>query len=184
MAGLAALYYWLFGGAASAAELGTPPLPHGSQTPTRETYSPRFLSGAQQLIAEKIWDASERAGINPAFMLALAVTESSLRPTVTGDDGVSLGLFQLQLGTARDHRPNVTAEDLFRTDMNIEIAFLEMRRLMKVYPGFALGDYAEAWTLGGRGRFVTGKRNFTKLTRMYQAIADLDLTLSLKEVAT
>ena len=136
------------------------------------------------MIADKILAAAQRAGINPGFMLALAVTESSLRPTIVGDDGVSFGIFQLQLGTARDHRPDVTPDDLLSTQPNIDIAMLEMRRIMKVYPGFALGDYAEAWTLGGRGRFVTGKRNYTKLTRMYQAIADLNLDLSLKGVAS
>ena len=151
---------------------------------TLVSYSPRLLSKAQQLIADKILAAAQGTGINPAFMLALAVTESSLRPTITGDDGISIGLFQLQLGTARDHRPNVSEDDLRKADLNTEIALLEMRRLMMVYPGFPLSDYAEAWTLGGRGHFVKQKRNFAKLTRMYQAIADLDLHLSLKEVAT
>lgn len=136
------------------------------------------------MVADKILVASEEASINPAFMLALAVTESSLRPTVVGDDGVSFGLFQIQLGTARDHRRDVTRDDLLSTDMNISIAMQEMRRLMRVYPGFPLGDYAEAWTLGGRGRFVLGRRNLTKLTRMHQAISDLKLDLLLSEVAT
>ena len=177
-------YLWFRGGEAAAAEIQGPQLPQDELFPAPVTYDPHILNRTQRLVADKIMAAASAAGINPAFMLALALTESSLRPAIVGDDGLSLGLFQLQLGTARDHRPNVTQDDLLTTDTNIEIAMLEMRRLMRVYPGFALGDYAEAWTLGGRGRFVTGKRNYTKLTRMHQAIADLNLDLSLKEVAT
>ncbi|MDO8356966.1 MAG: transglycosylase SLT domain-containing protein [Nitrospirota bacterium] len=177
-------YLWFRGGEAAAAEVQGPQLPQDQQPPQATTYDPRFLSRPQQMVADKILVASEEASINPAFMLALAVTESSLRPTVVGDDGVSFGLFQIQLGTARDHRRDVTRDDLLSTDMNISIAMQEMRRLMRVYPGFPLGDYAEAWTLGGRGRFVLGRRNLTKLTRMHQAISDLKLDLLLSEVAT
>lgn len=181
---LAGLAYWLFQRGQAAAEPTTPPPTTRPGMHTPVPYSPRLLSKAQQLIADKILAAAQGTRINPAFMLALALTESSLRPTVTGDDGISIGLFQLQLGTARDHRPHVTEDDLRKADLNIEIALLEMRRLMTVYPGFPLSDYAEAWTLGGRGRFVNQKRNWGKLVNMHQAITDLDLSLSLKEVAT
>lgn len=151
--------------------------------PDRPLYNPTALSMPQRLIANKIIQAAWLAGLNPAFMLALALTESSLRPTIKGDDGLSLGLFQLQLATARDHRPDITEEDLLTTDTNIAIAMAEMKRLMRVYPGFTYGDYAEAWTLGGRGRFVRGRRNMLKITRMHAAITDLELDLFLTEVA-
>lgn len=185
-------YLLLRGTEAAAAGIQTPQFPQEPPLPEPVTYDPRYLSKTQQMIAGKILAAAQQAGINPAFMLALAVTESSLRPTAIGDDpnnnkGLdptdSIGLFQINLATARDYRRDITVDDLLKADTNIDLAMLEMRRLMMVYPGFALGDYAEAWTLGGRGRFVTGKRNYTKLTRMYQAIADLNLDLSLKEVA-
>lgn len=177
-------YLWFRGGEVAAAEFQGPQLPQDQLFPAPVTYDPHILTRTQRMVADKILAASAEAGINPAFMLALALTESSLRPAIVGDDGISFGLFQLQLGTARDHQPNVTQDDLLTTDTNITIAMQEMRRLMRVYPGFALGDYAEAWTLGGRGRFVSGKRNYTKLTRMHSAIADLNLDLSLRETAT
>jgi soluble lytic murein transglycosylase-like protein len=149
----------------------------------RPLYSSRALSRPQQLIADKIVNESWLAGLDPAFMLALALTESSLHPTAKGDDGISLGLFQLQLATARDHQRDVTEDDLLRADTNIALAIAEMKRLMKIYPGFSFGDYAEAWTLGGRGRFVRGKRNPLKVQRMREAIDTLDLDLNLNEVA-
>lgn len=151
--------------------------------PERPLYNPAALSGPQRIIADKIIQAAWLDGLNPAFMLALALTESSLRPTIKGDDGLSLGLFQLQLATARDHRPNLDEQDLLTTDTNIAIAMSEMKRLMRVYPGFTYGDYAEAWTLGGRGRFVRGRRNLTKITRMHEAISTLELDLFLTEIA-
>lgn len=175
----AILWHW---NSATAAEPDAPISIAAPRTEPRAGFSSRNLSRAQSLVAEKIWRASLEAGLNPAFMLALALTESSLNPLARGDDGLSLGLFQLQLGTARDHRRETTEDDLMTTEENLRLAILEMRRLMRVYPGFSYGDYAEAWTLGGRGRFVLARRNYTKLVRMHEAIATLDLHLMLEEV--
>jgi hypothetical protein len=164
---------------------GEPDAPISPPVPRSEPnagFSSQSLSRTQRIVAEKIWRASVDAGVNPAFMLALALTESSLNPLAKGDDGLSIGLFQLQLGTARDHRPDTIESDLLTTEENIRLALLEMKRLMRVYPGFSFGDYAEAWTLGGRGRFVRGRRNQTKLVRMHEAISTLDLHLLLEEV--
>lgn len=165
-----------------AAEPDAPISPPVPRSEPNAGFSSQSLSRTQRTVAEKIWRASVDAGINPAFMLALALTESSLDPLAKGDDGLSIGLFQLQLGTARDHRPDTIESDLLTTEENIRLALLEMKRLMRVYPGFSFGDYAEAWTLGGRGRFVLNRRNHTKLVRMHEAIATLDLSLLLEEV--
>ena len=166
-----------------ATEPDAPILPAAPRSEPRAGFSSKHLTRSQSLVAEKIWRASLEASLDPAFMLALALTESSLNPLAKGDDGLSLGLFQLQLGTARDHRRETTEDDLLTTEENIRLALLEMHRLMRVYPGFSFGDYAEAWTLGGRGRFVLNRRNYTKLVRMHEAIATLDLLLMLEEVA-
>ena len=166
----------------AAAEPEPPILPPEPLLPASAGFSSRHLSKSQHIVAGKIWRASLAESINPAFMLALALTESSLNPLARGDDGLSLGLFQLQLATARDHRAETAESDLLTTEENIRLALLELRRLMRIYPGFAFGDYAEAWTLGGRGRFVKGRRNYTKLTRMHEAITTLDLDLLLEEV--
>lgn len=162
--------------AADQPDLTIPPI-------DRLLYKTSALSMPQRLMADRIVQAAWLDGLNPSFMLALALTESSLRPTAKGDDGLSLGLFQLQLPTARDHRPDVSVDDLLTADTNIALAMAEMKRLMRIYPGFTYGDYAEAWTLGGRGRFVRGRRNMLKITRMHEAIATLDLNLLLTEVA-
>ena len=166
----------------SAAEPDAPILPPVPRSEPNAGFSSQSLSRTQRTVAEKIWRASIDADINPAFMLALALTEPSLNPLAKGDDGLSIGLFQLQLGTARDHRPDTIESDLLTTEENIRLALLEMKRLMRVYPGFSYGDYAEAWTLGGHGRFVRGRRNQLKLVRMHEAITTLDLHLLLEEV--
>lgn len=147
------------------------------------TYNAKNLTDSQRDAANIIIDAANAAGLNPNFMLALAVTESSLRPTITGDDGISIGLFQLKLSTARDFDPTVTGDDLLTASVNARIAMQDMAALMIKYPGRSYGGYAEAWTLGGTGRFVRGHRNPLKIQHMQDAIAALGLTLHLNEVA-
>ena len=99
-------------------------------------------------------DAFKKAGLDPAFMLALAVTESSLNPSVTGDDGLSIGLFQLN----RKFQ-SYTVTQLLEPQLNADAAMVEMLAVMRRFPGHTYGDYAEAWTLGGTGRFKHLKRN-------------------------
>lgn len=140
-------------------------------------FSPARLRPSQIDIAQMIVDQSRAAGINPAFMLSLAVTESSLRPDVEGDDGISIGLFQLNIR----FQQTLTADELKNPKLNIQIAVTMMDRLHRQWPGRTFGDYAEAWTLGGTGKFVRGRSNPTKLTAMQRAIDDLELELDLME---
>lgn len=146
-------------------------------------YSPSRLTPRQRIMADLIVSAARRAGQNPAFMLALAVTESSLNPSAIGDDGKSIGLFQLLLTTARLNVGAVTADTLLDPETNARIAMLEMGRVIRAYPGHSYGEYAEAWTLGPRGKFELGRRNPNKLVAMERAARDLDLTLNLNERA-
>ena len=140
-------------------------------------YSPDILTSGQIDMADRIIEASRAAGLNPAFMIALAVTESSLNPKAIGDDGLSVGLFQL-------NKRFITAsmEELLDADFNISAAMEKMALLIRSFPGNTFGDYAEAWTLGGAGRFRRMRRNPRKLTDMEEAIRDLTLTLSLREI--
>lgn len=149
----------------------------------QRVYSGARLTTAQRVMANIIVDAARTSGINPAYMLALAVTESSLNPLAVGDDGRSVGLFQLLLSTARINDRTATAESLLDPANNARLACLEARRVILAYPGFTWGDHAEAWTLGPRGRFVLGRRNPGKLARMERAAVDLSLTLNLNERA-
>lgn len=140
-------------------------------------YSKRVLSAAQIDMADLIIRAAQKAGLDPAFMLALAVTESSLRPDVTGDDGLSIGLFQLN----RKFQ-SYTVTQLLDPYINTDAAMVEMLAVMRRFPGHTYGDYAEAWTLGGTGRFTNLKRNPVKLAAMRRAISDLSLDLDLEAV--
>lgn len=147
-------------------------------------FSGQRLTQNQQRVATTIVVAATDAGLSPAFMLALAVTESSLNPLAVGDDGRSIGLFQLLLSTARAHDPSVTPERLMDAATNARLACQEMRRLIRAFPGHTYGDYAEAWTLGGHGKFNLHRSNPTKVRNMERAAVDLALTLDLNERPT
>jgi hypothetical protein len=90
---------------------------------------------------------------------------------------LSYGLFQL-------NRNYISAEpaELLDAEFNTDAALEKMQLLFRSFPGFNYGDYAEAWTLGGAGRFKKMRRNPGKLTNMEKAISDLSLNLSLSEV--
>lgn len=140
------------------------------------------LTDEQKNSVQLITDKANQANINPAFMVALAVTESSLKPRTIGDDGKSFGLFQMTLDTVHYWNPTYTKDDLLDGPNNADMAMLDMRKYFTDFPGFTYGDYAEAWTLGETGRFRRGIRNPQKVQHMQQAIADLGLTLNLNEV--
>jgi|CXWL01.1.fsa_nt_gi hypothetical protein len=151
--------------------------PEPSSAPkNRPIFSARLLTKNQEMMADLIVREATAAGINPAFMVALAVTESSLDPSKKGDDYLSFGLFQL-------NKKFISASDpeLLDPQFNIEAALEKMRLLMRSFPGHSYGDYAEAWTLGGAGRFRKNRRNPAKWTNMQKAIDDLSLDLYLTE---
>jgi len=141
-------------------------------------YNPKVLTKAQRANADLIVDKAQAADLDAAFMLALAVTESSLRAGVVGDDGKSVGLFQMN----KDYLPGETLDTLKDPDHNTDLAVLALNKLLDAYPGHTWADYAEAWTLGGAGRFVKGRRNPTKVKNMARAISDLRLDLDLSQV--
>ena len=144
--------------------------------PRGPIYSPRLLTRSQRTAADLIVSLSTDAGISPEFMLALAVTESSLNPQSVGDEWLSFGLFQLNSKFIHASR-----EELLDARFNTEAALEKMRLLLRSYPGYTYGDYAEAWTLGGAGRFKKNRRNPRKWETMQKAIDDLSLTLTLTE---
>lgn len=142
-----------------------------------QLYSGRLLNAGQKSMADLIVRESTRAGLDPAFMIALALTESSLNPKAIGDDGLSFGLFQL-------HKNFISASqaELLDAGFNTDAAMEKMGLLLRSFPGHSFADYAEAWTLGGSGRFKKGRRNPTKVINMQNAVDDLGLTLNLAEV--
>lgn len=182
--GLLLLWAYATTGEAEAAPVDAEPADDegDDDMPTPMLYSAKKLTKAQRIMADLIVEHATDAGLNPSFMLALAVTESSLRPTIIGDDGRSTGLFQLLLPTAKRYDPPVEQDDLLDPATNARIGMKAMAGMMEEFPGHNYGDYAEAWTLGGTGKFVKKRKNPAKLTAMARAIADLGLTLNLNEV--
>jgi hypothetical protein len=86
------------------------------------------------------------------------------------------------LTTAKRYEPPIEQDDLLDPNTNARLAMIVMRGMMDEFPGYSFGAYAEAWTLGGTGKFVKQRKNQAKLTAMTRAIADLGLTLNLNEV--
>lgn len=146
--------------------------------------NPVKLTDTQQQMVQLITDEANRASINPAFMVALAVTESSLNPTVLGDDGKSIGLFQLTLDTVHGWNPEAQVGNVLDPEQNAVWAMLDIRKYITDFPGHTYADYAEAWTLGASGRFRHGKRNPQKVQHLIQALSDLGYTLNVNEVPT
>jgi hypothetical protein len=178
---LAVVALWGKNGRTQLAQDARSPRGEGGSMGNDRLYNPDKLTDAQRRQANVIADVAYSAGLNPAFMIALAVTESSLRPEIVGDDGVSIGLFQLQLATAREVAPQVSKADLLDGFENAFLAGRVLKLLHQRYPGHTWAEYAEAWTLGGRGRFVLNRTNAAKVRNMARAIADLELSLDLNE---
>lgn len=147
-------------------------------------YNGSRLTASQREAADTIIREATKVGVNPAFMLALAVTESSLRPHIVGDDGKSIGLFQQTLTSAREFDLSIKEADLLDPSINARISTLDMREMRRRYPGHTYGDYAESWALGLTGRFIKGRRHPQKVLNLKQAVSDLELDLNVDEVWT
>jgi soluble lytic murein transglycosylase-like protein len=70
----------------------------GAHAPTRTTATPPDRSG----IVQQIRQEAQRRGVDPDLAVAVATQESSLTPNAVGDNGNSLGVFQLQRAAALD----------------------------------------------------------------------------------
>jgi hypothetical protein len=170
------LVFWLLSKKGNIA-MGSPSTGTPAAENTQRIFSTGRLTRTQIEMGDLITDKARAAGLNPAFMIALAVTESSLDPRSTGDDGLSLGLFQLNKKFIV-----ATDQELLDADFNAESAMEKMNLLLRSFPGHTYGDYAEAWALGGAGRFRRMRRLPAKLANMENAVRDLSLSLSLQEV--
>jgi transglycosylase-like protein with SLT domain len=173
---VAGLALWRRASASAPMGLTAPSPPATTEQSDRMgIYNPSILTQEQRIAADLIVSKATAAKLDPAFMLALAVTESSLSPAIVGDDGISVGLFQINIRFNTQY----TVADLADPNLNSDLAMTMMQGLIAQYPGHTFADYAEAWTLGGAGRFINGKRNPSKVTAMSRAISDLGLTLDL-----
>ena len=177
LAGLGILAWKLRTQMAQAGRSPSGATPSTGEEPTG--YDPMLLDDEQRQAADLIIMKATAAGLDPNFMLALAVTESSLRPAAIGDDGVSVGLFQINTRFS----PDYSITDLQDASLNAELAMSMMQSLRAEFPGYTYADYAEAWTLGGNGRFNLLRRNPPKVAALRRAVTDLGLNLDINGVA-
>jgi soluble lytic murein transglycosylase-like protein len=85
-------------------------------------------------IADQIFAEAQHQGIDPSLALEVARAESSLNPAAIGDDGQSIGLFQLKLSTAA-----MLGVDPYDVAQNIQGGIMYLRQLLAQF-----GDSAKA----------------------------------------
>ncbi len=142
-------------------------------------FDPRKLSKAQTDAGQLVAATARKYAVPVPFALALAFSESSFRPEAKGDDGKSLGLFQLTLATASRWQSAITEPELLAAQVNANLAMQELLRSHLRFPHATFGDYAEAWTLGLTGKFIKGRSNLQKRERVQTAINILGISLDL-----
>lgn len=105
--------------------------------------------------------------VHPAWLVATAFVESSFRPAVTGDNGRSIGLCQVQLRTARGSLPWMTPELLREPVPNLVTAGAVYARIIakwgraRAQRVYGCGVYCTGVTKGARAKL----RWFRALTR-------------------
>lgn len=89
-------------------------------------------------IADQIAAEAQRQGVDPSLAIEVAMNESSLNPSAIGDDGKSIGLFQLQASTAAQ-----LGVDPYDVNQNIQGGITYLRQLLARYgePAKALAAY-------------------------------------------
>jgi hypothetical protein len=107
---------------------------------------------AESLIERFIALRARQQGIDPAYALAVARQESDMNPTAVGDQGRSLGLFQVQAGAAQDAGVNPALRG--QTVPNIDAGVTYLRQSLDRAggnPALALEMYNKGPALQGRG---------------------------------
>jgi len=89
-------------------------------------------------IADQIAAEAQRQGVDPSLAIEVASAESSLNPNAIGDDGQSIGLFQLKQSTAAQ-----LGVDPFDVAQNIMGGVMYLRQLLGQFgdPAKALAAY-------------------------------------------
>lgn len=106
-------------------------------------------------------------GVNPKVLKAISLNESWLGKysnTVTVNGNTTAGLMHIELPTARDYMPMISPEQLLNPEVEIEIAAMLVRDLLRKYDGNL--ELAVRAYNGGQGRvsqFLAGTVNNTWL---------------------
>lgn len=102
--------------------------------------------GISTELAEKIYDAATRHDIEPDVAYGLVFVESTFRERAVSHVGAR-GLSQVMPRTARWMDPTVSAQDLFDPEVNLELGFRYLRKMIDKYDG----DVVKALTAYNRG---------------------------------
>ncbi len=84
-------------------------------------------------ILQTIAASAKAAGIAAQLLYGICSTESDLRVNITGDDGRSIGICQVQLGTARMFIPKITRKELMNPLVNTYVAGLYLAKQGRRY---------------------------------------------------
>ncbi len=83
-------------------------------------------------LASLVYDVALSEGIDPELAFRLVHLESRFRPRATSS-AAAYGLAQVQVGTAKFYKPDVTVEMLYEPETNLRIGFRYLRDLMERY---------------------------------------------------
>ena len=95
-------------------------------------YSSRYKIGAD--LATTIVDVASAEGIDPDLAFRLVKLESDFNPRATSPVG-AVGLTQVMPATARYYVSDVSHENLYKPQVNLEVGFRYLRGLVKEYKG-------------------------------------------------
>lgn len=94
------------------------------------TYSARYRIPAD--LAGLVYDVALREGIDPELGFRLVNLESGFNPRARSH-AKAYGLAQVQVATARFYEPQITVEQLYEPERNLEIGFRYLRDLLETY---------------------------------------------------
>ncbi|UCD24616.1 MAG: transglycosylase SLT domain-containing protein [Gemmatimonadota bacterium] len=94
------------------------------------TYSTRYRIPAD--LAALVFDVSIQEGLDPELAFRLVNLESGFNPRAKSKAN-AYGLAQVQVGTARFYKSDVTAEQLYEPELNLRIGFRFLRDLIETY---------------------------------------------------
>lgn len=116
----------------------------------------------------------ELRGIDWKLLKAIAQTESSENPNVTGDDGRSIGLMQVQFLIGEAYAGVTCLDELFDVDKNIEAGSGYLQHLLSKY---SLEGAIQAYNLG-ETKFNKGSTSpayLAKVLKGYETLKGIEI---------
>lgn len=130
-------------------------------------FSKKAISGVNDEYDELFVKFGIKHGVDPKILKSISLNESWLgkyTDSVTVNGNTTAGLMHIELPTARDFMPMINPDELLKPEVEIEIAAMLVKSLMKKYNG-NLELVIRAYN-GGQGRvaqYLNGTVNDTWL---------------------